>query len=79
MLNTPLQSSDLNPIENLWIEIGKKLNKFQTSSKRLLKEKKLQKYEIPSKSLVHGMERRLRQIINEILMLNKTAYIRIFF
>lgn len=41
MLNTLPQSSDLNPIENLWIEIGKKLNKFQTSSKRLLKEKKL--------------------------------------
>lgn len=30
----------MNPIENLWTEIGKKLNKFQKSSKRCRFSKK---------------------------------------
>ena len=29
MLITPSQSPDINSIENLWAEIGKRLNKFQ--------------------------------------------------
>ena len=39
MLITPPQSPDINSIENLWNEIGKRLNKFQIISKQVLKDK----------------------------------------
>ena len=38
MLITPPQP-DINLIENLWAEIGKRLNKFQIISKQILEDK----------------------------------------
>ena len=39
MLIIPPQSPDINPIEDIWAEIGKRLNKFQITSKQVLKDK----------------------------------------
>ena len=36
---TPPQSPDINPIENLWVETGKRWNKFHIISKEVLKDK----------------------------------------
>ncbi|CAK9811766.1 Transposable element Tcb1 transposase [Anthophora quadrimaculata] len=67
MLITPPQSPDVNPIENLWAEIGKRLNKFQITSKQILKNKIIETWNSIecsfTKSLVYSMERRLRDII----------------
>lgn len=37
VLHPPLQSSDLNPIENLWDELDSKIRKTPIHSKKLIK------------------------------------------
>ena len=67
MLIIPPQSPDINPIEDIWAEIGKRLNKFQITSKQVLKDKIIEIWNSVecsfTKSLVYSMERRLRFII----------------
>ena len=61
MLITPPQSPDINSIENLWNEIGKRLNKFQIISKQVLKDKIIEIWNSVecgfTKSLIYSMER----------------------
>ena len=67
MLITSPQGPDINPIENLWAEIGKKLNKFQIISKQVLKDKITEIWNSVecnfTESLVYSMKRRLRHTI----------------
>ena len=67
MLITPPQSPDINPIENLWVEIGKRLNTFQIISKQVLEDKIIEIWNSVecsfTKALVYSMERRLRHTI----------------
>ena len=66
MLITPSQSLDINPIENLWAEMGKRLNKFQIISKQALKDKIIEIWNSVecsfTKSLIY-MERRFKHTI----------------
>ena len=66
MLITPPQS-DINLIENLWDEIGKRWNKFHIISKEVLKDKIIEIWNSVecsfTKSLLYSMERRLRYTI----------------
>ena len=67
MLITPPQSPDINPIGNLWTKIGKRLNKFQITTKQVLKDKIIEIWNFVecsfTKSLVYSMERPLRHTI----------------
>ena len=64
--NTP-QSSDIDPIENLWAEIEKRWNKFQIIWKQVLKDKIIEIWNSVecsfTKSLIYSVERRLRHTI----------------
>ena len=66
MLITPPQS-DINLIENLWDEIGKRWNKFHIISEEVLKDKIIEIWNSVecsfTKSLLYSMERRLRYTI----------------
>ncbi|CAK9811674.1 Transposable element Tc1 transposase [Anthophora quadrimaculata] len=67
MLHTPPQSPDINPIEHLWTEIGKRLQNHNITSKDQLKEKILQIWNsiepTVTENLVNSMGRRLSEII----------------
>lgn len=67
-LNTPPQSPDLNPIENLWNELKIRVNKHHPTNKKDLKLKILEAWnEIPpevTKKLVESMPRRLQAVID---------------
>ena len=67
VLPIPHQSPDVNLIENLWVEIERRLKKFEITNKEILKEKVVdiwntieKKY---TKKLVKSMADRLRSII----------------
>ena len=65
ILITLPRSPDINPIENLWAEIGKRWNTFQITSKQVFKNKIIEIWNSVecsfTKSLVYSMERRLRK------------------
>lgn len=67
VLETPPQSPDLNPIENLWDYLDKKIRQSSISSKTQLKERLQEEWnKIPPdfmKNLVSSMSRRLAFVI----------------
>lgn len=67
-LKTPPQSPDMNPIENLWDEIKRRLKDTNTSNKNELKKKIKETWEkIPAsctKKLVDSMPHRLQAVID---------------
>lgn len=66
-LHTPPQSPDLNPIENLWWELEKRVQKHHVTSKSELKAALIQEWSNISSSitnkLVQSMPKRLREVI----------------
>ncbi|KAJ4440904.1 hypothetical protein ANN_10751 [Periplaneta americana] len=66
-LNTPPQSPDLNPIENLWWELEKRVQKHHVTSTSELKAALIQEWSNISSSitnkLVQSMPKRLREVI----------------
>lgn len=69
VIDTPAQSPDLNPIENLWVYLKKKVAKRQPTNKTALKSAILEEWKnIPSnydlKKLVHSMKKRLQCVVD---------------
>lgn len=68
VMETPPQSPDINPIENLWGELEKRIRKFQISNKNDLKAHLQRKWSLipPSftEKLVQSMPNRLREVIH---------------
>lgn len=68
VLQTPAQSPDCNPIENLWHELAVRLRRHTISNKQLLISKLHEEWaKIPpnyTRKLVESMPKRLRDIIN---------------
>lgn len=66
-MHTPAQSSDINPIEYLWEEIGKRLKNFEISSKKRSKQKILDTWNSiepkMTEKLVHSTRQRLAEVI----------------
>lgn len=69
ILPTPPQSPDMNPIEHLWDELGRRVQKRHITSKTQLKEVLLQEWQNigadVTKKLVHSMPRRLKEVISK--------------
>jgi transposase len=69
VLPWPAQSPDLNPIEHLWDELGRRLRKHKITNKADLKEKILDEWsKIPpevTKKLVDSMTRRLAMVVKQ--------------
>ena len=67
-LNHPPQSPDLNPIENLWDDIDRRVRKHKISKKDDLKRILIEEWEKTStsltKTLVESMPRRLQAVID---------------
>lgn len=67
-LHSPSQSSDLNPIENLWDELDRSIRKRQIKSKDDLKKALLEEWQkIPrtvTEGLVYSMPNRMRAVLN---------------
>lgn len=67
VLETPPQSPDINPIENLWELLDRKVRETPITSKSHLKERLQEEWaEIPSsllENLISSMPRRLRMVI----------------
>lgn len=68
VIDTP-QSPDLNPIENLWVHLKKKVAKRSPKNKHdLIKFIKEEWYKIPNEydipKLINSMQRRLRAVID---------------
>ena len=67
-LHTPPQSPDMNPIEHLWDELGRRVRKHAITSKTQLKEILLKEWrEIGSEitgKLVGSMQTRLKMVIH---------------
>lgn len=68
-LKTPPQSPDLNPIEHLWDELGRRMRQHSITSKTQLKERLLQEWqniglEVTEK-LVNSMRNRLKEVIHQ--------------
>lgn len=69
VLDTPAQSPDLNPIENLWCYLKKKVAKRQPKNRTALKTAILEEWQNLSSSydfvkLIHSMKKRLQCVIN---------------
>lgn len=68
LLQTPPQSPDINPIENLWAELGKKIHNFKISRQRELEDILQREWENISsdytQKLIESMPRRLQAIID---------------
>lgn len=66
-LNTPPQSPDMNPIEHLWDEIGRRLKNYQTRNKDQLKNAILEVWNIIDSAittkLVESMGKRMHEVI----------------
>jgi transposase len=66
-LNTPPQSPDMNVIEHLWNEIGRRLKNYQTRSKNQLKNAIFEVWNSIDSAfttkLVELMEKRMHEII----------------
>jgi len=69
VIDTPPQSPDLNPIENLWAHLKKKVAKRQPKTRIHLKALILEEwqkipleYDLPK--LIHSMKKRLQDVIN---------------
>lgn len=65
VIDTPAQSPDLNPIENLWVYLKKKVAKRQPTNMTALKAAILEEWQnIPAhydfKKLVSSMKKRLQ-------------------
>lgn len=67
ILPTPPQSPDMNPIEHLWDELGRRVGKRHITSKTQLKEVLLQEWNSigadVTKNLVQSMPRRLKEVV----------------
>lgn len=67
-LHTPPQSPDLNPIENLWQELERKIRQHYISSKATLKTVLLQEWgkisQDTTRKLIESMPRRLQAVID---------------
>lgn len=69
VLDTPAQSPDLNPIENLWVHLKKKVAKRHPKNRTELKSAILEEWhKIPSnydvQKLINSMKKRLRAVID---------------
>lgn len=68
VLETSPQSPDINPIEHLWVEIGRQLSKYNINSKEVLKTKIFEVWnnikEDITENLIDSMQRRWQAIIN---------------
>lgn len=69
VIDTPAQSPDLNPIENLWVHLKKRVAKRQPKTKTALKAAILEEWEnIPSsydlEKLIHSMKKRLQCVVD---------------
>jgi transposase len=66
-LNTPPQSPDMNPIEHLWDEIGRRLKKYQTRNKDQLKNAITEVWNSIDSAvtirLVESMDKRMHEVI----------------
>lgn len=69
VIETPPQSPDLNPIENLWNELDVRIRKHPISSKAQLKERLVIEWnniqEETTANLVKSMPNRLKMVINQ--------------
>lgn len=67
VMETPPQSPDINPIENLWDYLGKRLQNREISNKNQLKTVLLEEWRNISpdycKKLVQSMQTRLKMVI----------------
>jgi transposase len=70
VMETPPQSPDINPIENLWDELGRRMQRRQVSNKNQLKEALLEEWnKIEPKccqKLVNSMPNRLECVIEKM-------------
>lgn len=69
VIDTPPQSPDLNPIENLWVHLKKNVAKRQPKNMTALKSAILEEWQmIPSnydlKKLIHSMKKRLQCVVD---------------
>jgi hypothetical protein len=68
LLETPLQSPDINPIENLWPLLETKIRKCKCSSRQMLIENLKKEWDKIGQemtaNLVNSMPRRLQAIID---------------
>lgn len=69
VIDTPPQSPDLNPIENLWVHLKRNVAKRQPTNKVALKTAILEEWQkIPTnydlQKLIHSMKNRLQCVIN---------------
>ncbi len=68
-MDWPSQSPDLNPIEHMWAQVKRSLNKFETPPKGILELwERIQSVwnEIPPQKcqdLIHSMPRRIQSVI----------------
>jgi transposase len=66
-INTPPQLPDMNPIEHLWDEIGRRLKNYQTRNKNQLKNAKLEVWNSVDSAITtklnESMEKRMHEII----------------
>ena len=81
VMTWPAESSDINPIENLWDELGRRLDGYTPRNKKQLwKIMKDEWYKITTdvtKKLVESMPRRLHAIIAATLLLLPPVVIQV--
>ena len=81
VMTWPAESSDINPIENLWDELGRRLDGYTPRNKKQLwKIMKDEWYKITTdvtKKLVESMPRRLHTIIAATLLLLPPVVIQV--
>lgn len=66
-LYTPPQSSDLNPIEHLWDELGRHVKKCYVRNEEQLKQALLEEWNkielVTTAKLVASMQKRMREVL----------------